>query len=195
MKYEITANDTFKSIEIAFDGKPSEAVRDALKAMRFRWHSVKKVWYGYKTAEEATEAIENATKGVKVAKTPKTAKVAEKVNKFGVKVGDVFYLNWGWEQTNVAFFHVTAQREESSVKVNHVSPRIVETKGEGFMCATYVYDITKEAMTTDSCAVFLDNGDTKRVQGDAESPYIRLGSHRAYKIPFGLREEYVSWYA
>lgn len=52
MNYTITNNPDYNSIEIAFDGKPSEAVREALKELRFRWHRVKKVWYGY--ADEAT---------------------------------------------------------------------------------------------------------------------------------------------
>lgn len=50
--YTITKNEQFNSIEIFFNGKPSEAIRDALKALRFRWHNVKKCWYGY--ADEAT---------------------------------------------------------------------------------------------------------------------------------------------
>ena len=52
MNYTITANPAFNSIEISFDGKPAQEVRDALKALKFRWHSVKRVWYGY--ADEAT---------------------------------------------------------------------------------------------------------------------------------------------
>jgi hypothetical protein len=52
MSYTIAQNEQFGSIEISFDGKPSEAIRDALKALRFRWHGVKKVWYGY--ADEQT---------------------------------------------------------------------------------------------------------------------------------------------
>ena len=38
--------------EVYFDGKPSEEVRNALKALKFRWHGQKKCWYGY--AEEHT---------------------------------------------------------------------------------------------------------------------------------------------
>lgn len=38
MGYIITRNEAFNSLEISFDGKPAEAVRDALKALRFRWH-------------------------------------------------------------------------------------------------------------------------------------------------------------
>ena len=42
MNYTITENPTFNSIEIAFEGKPSEEIRQALKNLRFRWHGVKK---------------------------------------------------------------------------------------------------------------------------------------------------------
>lgn len=52
MTYEIRKNHQFNSTEVYFDGKPSEEVRNALKALKFRWHSVKKCWYGY--AEEHT---------------------------------------------------------------------------------------------------------------------------------------------
>ena len=45
--YTITNNDYFKSVEISFNEKPSDDVRNILKALRFRWHYTKKVWYGY----------------------------------------------------------------------------------------------------------------------------------------------------
>ena len=61
MTYTITKNEQFNSIEISFDSKPSAEVREALKALRFRWHSVKKVWYGYATEEAARKAIDGAT--------------------------------------------------------------------------------------------------------------------------------------
>lgn len=197
--YTITPNEAFKSLEINFDGKPSVEVRDALKALRFRWHNVKKIWYGYATEENVREAIENATKGVKTTKVTKTAKVAEKVNKYGVEVGDVFYLNWGYDQTNVDFFQVVSICGETNVRVRHVCPKVVSTDGEGFMCANYTYDITKEPMRTDSCTVFIkdsENGDIKRIQQTKYGVCIKVGeNHHAYKIPFGLRKEYVSWYA
>lgn len=58
--YTITNNAQFNSIEISFNGKPSAEVREALKALRFRWHGQKKVWYGYTSEEKAREAIEGA---------------------------------------------------------------------------------------------------------------------------------------
>ena len=196
--YTITPNEAFKSFEIEFNGKPSEAVRDALKSLKYRWHSVKKVWYGYSDEETVKTAIENALNGVKVEKVAKPVKKAEKVNKYGVQVGDVFYMNWGYDQTNVDFYQVTELIGEQSVRIVHVNPEIVKTEGEGFMCATYTYNITKEPMRKDY-GVHIKNkekGDVKRVLKSGESLYLNMSSYaNAYKIPFGLRSEYVSWYA
>lgn len=60
MTYTINQNKQFNSIEIAFDCKPSEAVRTALKELKFRWHRAKKVWYGY-AEEETIKALLNGT--------------------------------------------------------------------------------------------------------------------------------------
>lgn len=63
MTYTMTKNAQFGSLEITFDGKPAQAIRDALKALRFRWHGVRRVWYGY--ADEATTraALDGANVG------------------------------------------------------------------------------------------------------------------------------------
>lgn len=45
---KITRNEQFNSYEIEFDGKPSEEIRTLLKANGYRWHGVRKIWYGYK---------------------------------------------------------------------------------------------------------------------------------------------------
>lgn len=61
MTYTISKNPKFDSLEITFDDKPSEAVRSALKALRFRWHSVKKLWYGFARESEVVNAILSAS--------------------------------------------------------------------------------------------------------------------------------------
>lgn len=58
--YTINTNTQFNSLEIFFDGKPSDAVREALKALKFRWHKVKKCWYGYAEQEAVQNAIDGA---------------------------------------------------------------------------------------------------------------------------------------
>ena len=57
MTYEIRDNGEFNSKEIYFDGKPSEAVRTALKALKFRWHGKKRCWYGYADENTLISAI------------------------------------------------------------------------------------------------------------------------------------------
>ena len=77
MTYTIAHNPQFNSIEISFDGKPSEAIRDALKALKFRWHSVKKVWYGYSTEEAVRAAID----GKPMEDKPEKEQAAPKVDR------------------------------------------------------------------------------------------------------------------
>lgn len=57
MNYEIRKNEQFGSYEVYFDGKPSENVRDALKAMRFRWNGKKVCWYGFADQNAIISAI------------------------------------------------------------------------------------------------------------------------------------------
>lgn len=62
LNYQVNINEQFKSTEILFDSKPSEAVREKLKANGYRWHKIKGVWYGYKTPEELAEILNGSDK-------------------------------------------------------------------------------------------------------------------------------------
>lgn len=61
MTYEIRHNTQFCSNEVYFYGKPSDAVREALKQLKMRWHSVKRCWYGYASEETIAAAITGTT--------------------------------------------------------------------------------------------------------------------------------------
>ena len=74
MTYTIERNQQFNSIEVLFDGKPGEAVREALKALKFRWHKVRGVWYGYTDEQTARQAIEAAANGERIEQTTAPAK-------------------------------------------------------------------------------------------------------------------------
>lgn len=60
MTYTMTKNADFGSLEITFDGKPAQAIREALKALRFRWHGVRRVWYGYADEQTTRAALDGA---------------------------------------------------------------------------------------------------------------------------------------
>lgn len=185
MTYTINRNEQFNSIEITFDGKPSEEVRNALKALHFRWHGVKKLWYGYKTEEEVTAAIEGG------------AVTEPDVNEFGVKVGDLFCMSWGYEQTNVDFFQVVALAGASSVRVRGVQPEMIEESATSSMSADRTYKTDTNGELLPPCSnVFIhdnENGDIKRLKMSDGKPYFKVDSHFARKCS-ETETVYESWY-
>ena len=201
MTYTISKNEAFNSIEVMFDGKPTEAVRTALKELRFRWHGLNKVWYGYKDEETVRTAIDNAENG------KPTTKTTEKVNKYGVKVGDLFEASWGYDQTNVNFFQVIALVGECSVRVREVYPRMIDENPTCGMAADRTYAITNELLPPASRSCFIEdqeNGDLKRLRpGYSKDPkeankncQFRLDSFaNAHKCNGETVTCYESWYA
>lgn len=200
MTYTITTNPQFNSLEIFFDGKPAQEVRDALKALKFRWHSVKKCWYGYTDEETARAAIDGQQIEAPAAEKPAKP---EAVNKYGVKVGDIFRATWGWEQTNNDFFQVVALVGKCSVRVREVSPRIIESRATGPMAEDRVIEITNEILPPKEYSVFIkdqEKGDVKRLKSYASdgvsNPQFTLTSYcDAYYCPGDSVKVYESWYA
>lgn len=204
--YTINTNTEFNSTEISFEGKPSEAIREALKAIRFRWHNVKRVWYGYKDAETVAAALAGA-EGKKTTEAKAEPKKTEKANKYGVKVGDLFESSWGYEQTNVNFFQVIALVGESSVRVREVYPELIEEDPISGMSADRTYKITNELLPAADRSIFIEdqeNGDLKRIKpGYYKDPeeankncQFKLDSFaNAYKCNGDSIKLYESWYA
>ena len=195
MNYTITTNPAYNSIEILFDSKPSEEIRAALKELRFRWHSVKKIWYGYSTEEAVKSAIES--------KPNKPTAGGAAANKYGVKVGDLFYTSWGYEQTNVNFFQVIGLKGEASVIVREVYPEMVSEDAVSGMSANRAYKTTSEILPPASHASFIndnENGDVRRVQFNDYNgkPYFKVGRRGRYQDtahPYNGETLYESWYA
>lgn len=71
--YTITKNAKYNSLEISFQSKPSAEVREALKALRFRWNGKAGIWYGYAT-EEATRAAIEGKEAPEAAEKPQKVK-------------------------------------------------------------------------------------------------------------------------
>ena len=58
--FTISDNVEHGSLEISFENKPSDEVRQVLKENKFRWHKVKKVWFGYTDRHTITDALHAA---------------------------------------------------------------------------------------------------------------------------------------
>lgn len=200
--YSIAVNPQFNSIEISFSEKPSEQIREALKALKFRWHGVKRVWYGYSTEDAAREAIEGKAAQDKTGKPGKKAEKAPATNKYGVQVGDIFRAVWGYEQTNNDFFQVVELVGSSSVRVREVYPEITESKAVSWASEDRVYKISRDILPAADRSVFIKDqkrGDLKRLVSHAadgiSNPQFKLSSFAdAWLVPEGSCIAYESWY-
>lgn len=180
---EIIKNKELNGLEVVFKKKPSETILTQLKENGFRWHRKKKVWYAKETKERFNFLISLNDKS-EVKETNE--------NKFGIKVGDIFYISWGWEQTNIDFFQI--------VKVTDKSVRIIEiapTKKN-----VEVYSSMSQDFTIDNDKIFKGverpffvkdnvNGDLKRLD---DRGVFYINKHLALKYTEN-KTLYESWYA
>lgn len=186
---ELVLNNEHNGIELYFGEKPNKNIIDMLKVNKFRWHSVKKCWFAKNTDKNMLVANNIKAGKIEIIENKKT--VVE--NELGIKVGDIFYMSWGYEQTNVDFFRVKALRGKTQVILQEVSLNITEEKGISGMSCDRKYG-KDYSLVKNSCFVN-DNekGIVKKVQGTKERPFIDMTSYaNAYK--YDGRELYESWY-
>lgn len=73
---KIEENKEHNGFELYFDGKPSDEILDLLKANNFRWHRVKKCWYG-KISDRTRQVVDQIVDGKPI--TASEPKATEKV--------------------------------------------------------------------------------------------------------------------
>ena len=105
----LSINSQFNGIELTFEGKPADAIREAMKAAGFRWHREKKLWYAKNTAERMAlaEKLSGGNASAETAPAVPAAAPSEPVSKFGIKVGDILTGSWGYSMTLVEIYKVT----------------------------------------------------------------------------------------
>ena len=130
-------NQELNGIELTFEGKPAEEIREAMKAAGFRWHRMKKLWYAKNTADRMALAEKLSGSSAAPAQAP-AAKKSEPVSKFGIKAGDILTDSWGYEQTNVEFYLVT--KIISACKIEIVELGHIETETNSAMSGYVVPD-------------------------------------------------------
>lgn len=193
-----TINKEHNGIEISFDTKPAADIRSTLKENGFRWHKAKSLWYAKQNAQRL-ELAEILAEGKQ---TPK-AKKAEKTNKFGVKVGDLFRTSWGYEQTNNDFFQVVELVGSMSVRVREVCPPVVSRDAVSGMSEDITIRNTSKMLPATKSSVFIkdqEHGDLKRLKSYAadgvSNPQFNLTSFAdAWKVEADEITVYESWYA
>lgn len=206
--YTITNNAQYNSIEVIFDTKPAASVLTALKALKMRWNSKKSCWYGFASREQIEAAIngqqpaEQPTQAPTANKSSKAAKQDKPIKRnHSVKVGDVFYTSWGYEQTNVDFFQVIELRGASSALVRQVRLEIESEDATGPMAADRSYKIPDKLLPPARSSVFIadqEHGDLRRIKTSySGEPCFNVGLPGHYQdtaYPYNGGKVYESWY-
>ncbi len=86
--------------------------------------------YWFKTAESRAAYMKRATESAKLTADYKAKRAAEKKAPRKLEVGHILYTSWGYDQTNVDFYQVTALKGETMVIVQKMEQSCEET---GFM--------------------------------------------------------------
>ena len=186
-----------KAIAVKGETKP---IKEDLKKLGGRFNAkltCGPAWIFAKTKREALEAF----LGGEVAVTELSKQKKEdkpKVNKFGVKVGDIFHMSWGYDQTNNDFFQVVALCGEQSVRVRDVNLKF-ESSNQGFMSEDRTFEIPQngEMAEYSERSVWIkdqEKGDIKRLKDDG-CPYFDMGNHWCKKVSGERITCYESWYA
>lgn len=168
-----------------------------------RWHAKKSCWYGFATREQIEAAINGQAIPKDDEKPRKESKKTEPAErKHGVKVGDLFYTSWGYEQTNVDFFQVIELRGASSALVRQVCPELDEEDCVSGMSADRSYKIPDGILPPAAYSSFIadqEHGDLRRIQISKYDgkPYFKVGQPGRYQDtahPYDGRKVYESWY-
>lgn len=188
MEIKVVKNLEKKGIELYFSEKPGKKVLKMLKENGYRWHNLKKCWYA-KENENTLKVAENI-KGEKIAKA-KT--IAKKINELGVKIGDIFHMSWGYEQTNSDFFKVIGLKGKTQVVLQEVQLPVKSETAISSMSRKVKYDI-KGAKPVEQSVFVKDNekGMIKKIKGDKDRPYISMDYSNAYI--YKGDEVFESWY-
>lgn len=201
MKATIILNQEHNGIEIAFGSRPSYETRAKLKENGFRWHNGKKLWYARRTAQRMKFA-ESLTGSKPEGADQTETQAPPKKNKFGVKVGDIFFASWGYDQTNVDFFQVVELVGTSSVRVRGVCLPLEEERGVGPMSADRKYKVVRDILPAVSSVFIKDDekGDLKRLKSydpdGVSNPSIKIANYcDAHLVQTDTIKTYESWYA
>ena len=163
--YTVTDNTEYGSVEVKFDDKPAEAVRDVLKANKFRWNKAKKVWYGKTSHDAIVDALNKAYEAESspeaksdFMKSWERATQAEKD-----EVVDAIYQN-----TKLSYIAPTEIREEIPAQAENIT----EVNDNGAENEINEGTVHSSKPDSDGAARLLDElqaGDVQRAGGQREA--------------------------
>jgi len=140
-------NEEKNGVELYFNVLPLSGTKQAMKNAGFRWNRHKLCWYAKQSdktnaladiyAETSVEEYQNLASQtneevVLITEQKQNAGSGSKsrpdpVNKDGVKVGDVFYDSWGYDQTNIDYYQVVGLKGTTQVVLRAIRAEAKQT--------------------------------------------------------------------
>lgn len=118
---------------------------------------------------------------------------------YGIKVGDVFHMSWGYDQTSNDFFQVIALVGKTSVRIREVSLNYTSIN-QGDMYEDRIFEIPQNGQMAEykPRGIFIkdqEKGDIKRIFNDNGGvPYFKVSHHYASLVRGKTFKHYESWY-
>lgn len=180
-------NNEHKGVEIKFNEKPSEDIRNSLKSAGFRYSGIQKLWYA-KQSDVTINFAKSLCEGVDMS----VKEDAPAVDNVPVPVGSIYHMSYGYEETHNAFFKVVAATSKT-VRIVEVAPSIIDTSANSSMSEYCTVDLTKTTLAKKPMFVKDNvNGDVKRLNSDntikVNGKTVNMRTENKIKI-------YESWYA
>lgn len=122
-------------------------------------------YYRFKTVEQMNKKINETLDNAKSREEEKAKRKALANKPHTLKVGDILYSSWGYDQTNIDYYKVVKLVGKNSVKIIKVSTATQSTD-----C------VSQDKATPGDIALdkrVIDNAITKKVNGDDNSIKVR----------------------
>lgn len=114
----------------------------------------------------------------------------------GIKVGDIFLCQWGYEQTNNSFFRVEKLRGKTQVLLREVWLEY-ESSNQAFMAEDRKYN--KDKWNYRPSSVFINDNEKGMpavVKRHQDGSFIHIFMKNHYLLtPYNNEKVYESWYA
>lgn len=104
------------------------------------------------------------------------------MERYEVKIGDIFRLMWGYDQTNNNFYQVISLAGKTGVRVKEVSPKITKLLDQGDMHKTYEIENNGSMQDVIENGFYIKNkkdGDIKYPKDIYGDICIKIGDHWA----------------
>jgi len=161
------------------DNKPAAIAYIGNQSKNF-WH------YRFMSDAQRTERINQFFEHVKAQDDFKAARKAERKAAHSIKVGDILYASWGYDQTNINFFQVTAVTEKT-VTFGEIAQKTVENHGHMSMA---------EDVTACKDTFLNDKRYTRVADGKNRVTFAEFkGDYKLHLSPYDGRPLYQSHYA